>query len=245
MPGSEFAWLSSDTLVARVDETGLVESAAEGAVEVTATASGVTGRAELSVVPPLPTMVAISADTLRFTALGQTAQLAVEVREQAGRVMAEALVHWASGDTLVAVVDSTGQVTAGGAGTTTVSATAGEVSGAVVVTVTQAAGSVVVTPASDSVSLGDTLRLVAEAFDANGHLVKDAEFAWSSSDGSVATVDASGLTRGVAEGVARITAVSGDARATSEIAVWNPDREALIALYRATDGRTGSTARTG
>ena len=234
--GSEFAWLSSDTLVARVDETGLVESAAEGAVEVTATASGVTGRAELSVVPPRPTTVAVSADTLRFTALGQTAQLAVEVREQAGRAMAEALVSWASGDTLVAAVDSAGLVTAMGGGTTTVSATAGEVSGAVVVTVTQATGSVVVTPASGAVALGDTLRLAAEAFDENGHRVDGAAFAWSSSDASVATVDDAGLVRARSEGTATITAAAGNVRGAAEITVVNPDRAALVALYEATDG---------
>ena len=234
--GSDFEWQSSDTLVAWVDETGLVESAAEGAVAVTATASGVTGRAELSVVLPLPTTVAVSADTLRFTALGQTEQLAVEVREQAGRAMAEALVSWTSGDTLVAVVDSAGLVTAVGAGTTTVSATAGEASGEVVVTVTQAAGSVVVTPASGAVALGDTLRLTAEAFDENGHRVDGAAFAWSSSDVSVATVDASGLVAGVGEGAAAITATAGSVRGMARITVANPDRAALAALYEATDG---------
>ena len=234
--GSTFSWLSGDTLVAWVDETGLVESAAEGAVAVTATASGVAGRAELSVVPPLPTTVAMSADTLRFTALGQTAQLAVEVREQAGRVMAQAIVSWTSGDTLVAAVDSAGLVNAVSGGTTTVSATAGEVSGEVVVTVTQAAGSVVLTPASGAVALGDTLRLTAEAFDENGHRVDGAAFAWSSSDVSVATVDASGLVAGVAEGAATITAMAGSVQGTARITVANPDRAALVALYEATDG---------
>ena len=234
--GSDFEWQSSDTLVARVDETGLVESAAEGAVEVTATASGVMGRAELSVVPPLPTTVAMSADTLRFTALGETAQLAVEVREQAGRVMAEVLVSWASGDTLVAVVDSAGLVKAVGGGTTTVSATAGEASGAVVVTVMQSAGSVVVTPASGAVALGDTLRLTAEAFDENGHLIDGAAFSWSSGDVSVATVDASGLVSGAAEGTVTVSATADDASGTAEITVENPDRAVLVTLYEAMDG---------
>ena len=42
--------------------------------------------------------------------------------------------------------------------------------------------------------------------------------------------------RGVAEGVATITATAGDARGTAEITVANPDRAALVALYEATDG---------
>ena len=233
---TEFVWRSSDTLVARVDESGLVESLAEGAVMVTATASNVTGGAELSVVAPLPTTVAVNSDTVAFTALGQTAQLAAEVREQAGRVMAEALVSWSSGDTLVAVVDSAGLVMAVGGGTTTVTAAAGDVSDTVAVTVTQSAGSVVVSPAEGTIALGDTLRLAAEAFDQNGHRAEDAAFSWSSSDARVARVDESGLVEGVAEGTAKVSATASDASGVAEITVENPDRAALVALYNATDG---------
>ena len=88
----------------------------------------------------------------------------------------------------------------------------------------------------DSVALGDTLQLVAEAYDETGHVVEEAEFTWSSSDAPVATVDPSGLVRGAGEGAATITATAGDASGTSEITVVNPDRTALMALYNATDG---------
>ena len=231
-----FTWASSDTLVARVDDSGLVESLGEGAVVVTATTSDVAGQAELMVVPPIPTTLAVSPDTVRFTALGQTMQLAVEVREQSGRVMGEAIVSWASADTLVAAVDSAGTLTAIGGGTTTVRAMAGGVSGEVVVSVMQSAGSVVVSPAEASVALGDTVRLAAEAFDENGHAVAGAVFSWSSSDVGIASVDETGLVSAVSEGTARITAAAGDASGAAEIMVENPDRAALVALYEATDG---------
>ncbi len=233
---TEFVWSSSDTLVARVDDSGLVESLAEGEAVVMATAAEVTGGTELSVVPPLPTTIAVSPDTLRLSALGQTAQLTAEVREQAGRVMAEALVSWSSGDTLVVAVESGGRVTAVGGGTTVVTAAAGDVSDAVVATVVQSAGSVVVSPDEGTIALGDTLRLAAEAFDENGHRVDGAEFLWSSSDGATASVDDSGLVTGLGEGTARITARAGDVAGVAEITVENPDRAALVALYEATDG---------
>ena len=121
----------------------------------------------------------------------------------------------------------------------------GEASGTAVVTVMQSAGSVTVSPPADTVALGDTLRLVAEAFDENGHVVEGAEFGWSSSNGSVAVVDASGLVTGLAEGTAAITATAGEASGKSEITVENPDRAALAALYHATGGRVGSTRTTG
>ena len=235
--GAAFTWSSSDTSVTVVDPTGLATGVGAGEAEVSATSSGVTGRVELTVVTPAPTTVAITPDTVvKMTALGDTARLVAEVRDQAGRVMEDEAVVWASGDTLVATVDAAGLVTAAGMGATSVTATAGEASGSAAVTVMQSADSVTVSPAADTVALGDTLRLVAEAFDENGHLVEGAEFTWSSSDVSVSTVDASGLVRGVAEGTATITATAGDAPGTAEITVENPDRAALVALYHATGG---------
>ena len=234
--GVEFAWASSDTLVAVVDDAGLVTGLGAGQAEVTATVAGIVGHAEFTVVAPAPTIVAVTPDTVALTALGQTVQLSAEVRDQAGRVMEDVRVSWATADTTVAAVDSAGLVTAAGRGRTTITATAGEVSGEAVVTVMQSAGSVVVSPAADTVAPGDTLRLVAEAFDENGHRVEGAEFSWSSSNGSVAAVDASGLVTGLAEGTATVTATAGEASGTSEITVENPDRAALVALYNATDG---------
>ena len=234
--GAVFAWASTDTLVAVVDDEGLVTGVSAGEVEVTATSEGSTGRARLTVAAPVPTTVAISPDTVAFSALGQTARLAAEVRDQVGRVMEGEPVAWSSGDTLVATVDSAGLVTAMRTGATTVGATAGSASATAVVTVTQSAGRVVVSPPAATIALGDTLRLTAEAFDENGYAVADAEFDWTSSDLSVAQVDGQGLVTGVAEGRTTVTAVADGARAASEITVENPDRAALVAFYNATDG---------
>ena len=229
-------WSSGDPSVATVDTAGLVTGVETGEVEITATSSDVTGLAALTVATPAPTVIAVTPDTVVFTALGGTTQLAAEVRDQSGRVMKGRIVAWSSADTLVVSVDSAGLVTAAGAGVTTVVARAGEASGETVVSVMQAAGSVVVSPSMDTIGPGDTLRLVAEAIDANGHRVGEAAFDWSSSDPSVASVSAAGLVTGVGEGTATIAAMIGNARGISEITVVNPDGAALVALYNATDG---------
>ena len=234
--GAEFEWASSDTLVAVVDSSGLVTGITAGAATVAATSSGVAGGAEITVVAPVPAAVAVAPDTVRFMAIGQTAQFAAEVRDQAGRLMEGAAVSWSSADTMVATVDSAGVATATGSGTATVTATAGEARGEAVVTVVQSAGSVTVSPPADTMAPGDTLRLVAEAFDGNGHRVDGAMFDWSSSNVSVARVDDSGLVQAVAEGSATITAAAGNVRGSAEITVEKPDRAALVALYNATDG---------
>ncbi len=234
--GAEFTWSSSDAEVATVDGSGLVESRAAGGAVITATTSDVTGEAELRVVPALPTTVEVRPDSVGFSALGRSEQLLVEVRDQAGRVMAEAFVSWSSGDTLVAAVDSAGVLTAVGRGTATVTAASGDASDTVFVIVMQSTGSVVVSPPADTILLGDTLRLAAEALDDNGNVIDGAAFEWSSSDVSVARVDALGLVTALAEGRATITAVAGEASGAAEVTVENPDRAALVALYNTTDG---------
>ena len=233
----EFSWASSDTAVAVVDEAGLATGVGTGEVEITATSSVVTGRAELVVVPPAPTTVAVAPDTVVFTALGDTVRLTAEVRDQLGRAFEAEAVVWASGDTLVATVDSAGLVMAVENGIATITASAGEASGSALAKVMQSAGSVIVSPPADTIAPGDTVRLVAEAFDQHSHPAAGVVFSWSSSDVSVARVDGSGLVHGVAEGTATITATSGSAQGTSAITVANPDRAALVALHEATAGR--------
>ena len=100
----------------------------------------------------------------------------------------------------------------------------------------QVAGSVIVSPAVDTIGVGDTLRLLAEAFDGNGNPIGGASFEWSSSDAVVAAVSDVGMVRGGGQGTATITATAGDAHGTSAITVVNPDRAALEALYHATGG---------
>ena len=235
--GAEFEWTSSDTSVVAVDASGLATGVGLGEAEVSATSSGVSDSAALVVAEPTPDTVEVTPDTVALMALGDTVRLVAEVRDQLGRVMEDEPVTWVSGDTMVAAVDSAGLVTAVGTGATRVTATAGDAFGSAAVTVMQSAGSVEVSPAAATIASGDTVRLAAEAFDENGHPVAGAEFAWSSSDVSVATVDGSGLVHGVAEGTATITATAGDARGTAEITVENPDRAALVALYKATGGK--------
>ncbi len=185
--------------------------------------------------PPVPTTVAISPASAAFRSIGDTVRMIATVSDQYGQAMADVAVVWNSSDTAVAAVTE-GLVTAINNGSATVTAAAGSAVASAGVAVEQLADTVIVTPVSDSVVQGDTLRLSAAAMDGNGHVVTGAEFAWSSSSGSVATVNASGLVRGVAEGTALISVVAGSARGTARIAVFSPDRAVLIAFYEATDG---------
>ena len=234
---TEFVWSSSDTLVARVDASGLVTSAGTGEATVTAVASGVTGRAALTVVTPTPTSVAVIPDTVALTALGQTAQLRAEVHDQNGNAMSGTPVTWSSGAAAVAEVNAVGLVTARDNGTATITAAAGSVSATATVTVAQRVARVTVTPPADTLVLRAAVQLMAEAADANGHAVAGAEFSWASGDTSVAVVDATGLVTAIAEGTATITATAGSARGAAQVTIVpNPDRAALVAFYEDTSG---------
>ena len=79
---------------------------------------------------------------------------------------------------------------------------------------------ITVTPATPELTaLGATVQLRAEVRDENSQPVAGATVTWSSSASSVATVDAAGLVRGVAEGVATIMARAGEAEGTAMIKV--------------------------
>ena len=145
-------------------------------------------------------------------------------------------VTWSSSTPTVAEVHVTGLVKSAGNGTATITATAGDATGTATVKVMQAAASVTVSPTADTLVISDTVRLRAEALDANRHVVEGLEWTWSSSDESVATVDGSGLVGGVSDGAATITATAEAVGGSARIVVYHRDRLALEALYRATGG---------
>ncbi|MBR3561440.1 MAG: Ig-like domain-containing protein, partial [Oscillospiraceae bacterium] len=140
-------------------------------------------------------------------------------------------VSWVSSDPdTVAVVGSTAidkvsgktTVTLEGrkAGSTTVTARIGEITRVCTVTVEQTAGSISLSETSlalalhsDSVAATATLTATVNPADSTDALV------WSSSNESVATVDANGVVAAVAEGTATITVTCGSIKATCAVTV--------------------------
>ena len=144
----------------------------------------------------------------------------------------------------VSVSDSILTVMGTAVGTDTVRVTAADPGGLPVSQIF--AVSVVTSPTPTTVTImpdtaglsapGDTVRLRAVVRDQNGRVMAGFTVTWTSSDTSVATVDASGLVTAVGYGTAMVSASAGRARGMAEITVVNPDRAALEALYHATDG---------
>jgi len=144
-------------------------------------------------------------DTL--TAIGDTVQLAATVTDQHGAVVSGASVMWASEDSAIAAVDSSGAVTARGPGTTTVSATVHDRVGQARITVAQRVRAVAI--ARDTVVRlpeGGSLQLLARSLDARGRLVAGRTVRWESADTTVVTVTPSGSASARAPGATTLTA---------------------------------------
>ncbi len=217
----QFSWSSSDASVATVDGAGVVTGAGNGSAAITATAGSASGSAAITVAQAISAVqLSPAADTL--VAFGDTVRIAAEATDANGHPVVAAQFSWESSDASVAAVDAAGLVTAAGNGSTVVAANAGGASGAAALTVKQSPASLTVSPAEAVIfALGDTLRLGAEAFDANGHPVAGAEVSWESGDDAVATVDGLGLVAATGNGNVVVTAYSEPISAMVSVAVMD------------------------
>ena len=134
---------------------------------------------------------------------------------------------WTSSTPAVATIDSvTGVATTVSAGTTTigvnVTTASGNGSSSTVLTVIApiaTVASVVVAPATATITQGGTQQFTATAYDASSQPITGATFTWSSSAPTVATVSSTGLASGVGAGDATISATSGSATGTAALHV--------------------------
>ena len=132
-------------------------------------------------------------------------------------------VTWSSSDASVATVDQRGNVTAVGAGTATITATAGDYSATCEVTVTIPfipVSGITLSQNAASLFVDEGMTLSAEVTPEDA---TDKTVTWSSSNASVATVDQNGNVTAVGTGVATITATAGDYSATCEVTVTLTD----------------------
>ncbi len=157
---------------------------------------------------------------MSLDALGDTARFTATVRDQHGQQVVGGTTEWTSSDLAVATVNAEGLVRAAGNGTATISATSDGATGTAMVAVAQVAAQVTVTPGNvQFASLGRSAQLTGTVHDANGHALSGVGVTWSSADTAVATVNAFGLVRPVANGRAVVRATSGGLNGLSTVVV--------------------------
>jgi Bacterial surface proteins containing Ig-like domains len=142
-------------------------------------------------------------------AVGAQQPLQVQVQDAAGNLIADATVVWSVKDPTVASVSSSGVVTALAVGTTQIAANSNGKSGIATITVNKIpVASVVVRPTHVDAIAGSKTPLTGVAYDAAQNALAGRAISWTSSNQSVATVDANGMVTAVAAGSATITGTS-------------------------------------
>ncbi len=91
-------------------------------------------------------------------------------------------------------------------------------------------------PEEVAVVAGDTVRVRARVLNDRAQPISDAVVTWTSTDPTIATVDATGLVTGLKEGNASLTATSGPVSNSAPVAVHSLDRATLMDLYEGTRG---------
>lgn len=206
---TSIGWTSSDESVAKVDKNGKVSFAGRGTATIKATARGNTKLYAICNVTVKQYVTKIDVTgALPYMAIGENQQLSAAVSPSSAN---DKTLNWSSSNTSVATVDSNGNVTAKGAGTAQITATAADGGGA--------KGTYTVYVMAHPVT-GITLNRTESTEYTNNHAgvqfiatvaPSNADVpgvTWSSSDSSIATVDANGIVHFVAPGTAVITCTS-------------------------------------
>src|SRR6266513_4824424 len=122
LTGRAISWSSSNNNIATVNGSGLVTGVTAGSGTITATSEGQSGTASITVADAPVASVTVTPPSASVPA-GQTVQLTATLKDANGNVLTGRTVTWASNNTTVATVNSSGLVTTKVAGSATITAT--------------------------------------------------------------------------------------------------------------------------
>ena len=211
-------WSSSDREIVEVDGSGRLLSKKEGKAVVTATLGDLSTPISVEVVDAKA--VEITPLTARLVGPpGSPLPLQAIVRNSHDQAVAIP-VTWASSNEKIATVSPDGVVTSVGPGKATIVAKVGDLqTGAEVITDTRPVSKLVLLPATALARVGDSQHYQVTVYGVDGKEIEGASARFSSSDPSVASVDAGGVASGHKVGVAKIHAQVGNLTAESTLIV--------------------------
>ncbi len=236
------SWASSDGTLASLSVSGMLTALKAGSVTVTATKGAVSGNMVITVTQATLASIAVSGGS--SLAAGSTEQLTAQGTysdSTTGSLTTQAT--WQSSDATVATVSNAGLLTALKAGTVTITATMGSVSGTASVVVNAASvSSITISPALFSIASGQNQQLTAQAVYPDGTSQDvTSQATWSSSATNVATVSGTGLVSGVSAGTSTITATLGSVSRTAVATVTTAQLNSIIVTPSTASIATGQT----
>ena len=154
-------------------------------------------------------------------ALGATLQFAAQGKFSDGSVAdISSQVTWKSSDTTMGIMNSAGVLTGVKAGSVTVSATQGTVSGSMAITVTKVTLVSISIGGNGSLSAGASEQLSAQgSYNDSSTQSITGQVTWKSSDTSIATVSSTGILTALKAGTVAITATMGSVTANASVTV--------------------------
>lgn len=230
-------WTSEDSNIATVDDKGLVTGVAAGETKIIAACGEVSAECVVTVEGIAVESIAIDKASLEME-VGETAQLTATVTPEDAE---NKEVIWTSSNEKVATVDETGLVTAIAVGEASIVAACGNIKTDCPVTVSgKKSESITLDKESITLFEGKTEQLTATVLPEDA---EDKTVTWTSSDNSIATVDANGLVTAVAEGNATITATNTTLSATCAVTVKKEESSEgpNVGDYYYSDGTYSST----
>lgn len=217
----EVNYTSSDEAILTVNEQGQIHAVAPGTVTIIITAADETNGASTQC--EVTVKQGVSSIELNTTAaelypnekLNLTAKVYPEDAEDKRYI-------WTSSDETIAAVTEKGAVSAKGVGKAVIRCTAqdgSEIYGQCEVDVVIAAKRITVDPTKATLLVGasEDLQKVLLNYTVSPDDTSFKDVVWTSSDESIATVDANGLVKGVSAGRATITATTTDSRAAKRV----------------------------
>ena len=206
------SWTSSDSNVASVDSKGKVTAISNGNATITAKVGDKEATCTVTVTVPIES---ISLNKTELTLdVGQSETLIATIKPDDAT---EKKVTWSSANPgVAAVVETSGKVIAMGGGQTTISAKVGNKEATCIVTIKVPVESVILDRTNITLNEGEstTLKATITPKDADDKVVT-----WSSSDGSIVSVDQDGTIHAIKQGSADILAKAGDKQATCTVTV--------------------------
>lgn len=195
-------WSSSNTGVATVDASGKVSAVAPGSATITVTTgNGLKSSANVTV-KAVATGITLTPTTLELLP-GETSKISATVTP--GDAVDKS-VRWGTSNHLVATVSEDGVVTALKPGSATITGiTATGINATCQVTVKEVATGITISRKSVTLTEGEYTSLTATVTPSNA---VDRTVTWTTSDASVATVDAEGNVTAIARGTAVVMATT-------------------------------------
>jgi uncharacterized protein YjdB len=152
--------------------------------------------------------------------MGGTRQLTATVVDADGRAIDGEAVTFESAEPDVVMVSDGGLLTSvGSLDTVTITATSGDLAAEVEAEVVPPPSSLVVSPSSLRLAVGEAVQLYIIVTDEHGDSIPDAELVLETDNAAVASVSVDGVVRGMRSGLATVYVISGEHRRDIAVAV--------------------------